>query len=272
MRFRLEVIANVMPRIALGLEYDGTDFIGWQIQQSGRSIEGALAEAVSRVAGATVIVHGSGRTDAGVHAVEQVAHFDAAARRTPRQWLLGINSNLPPDVAIRWVQEVPDDFDARRSALSRRYRYTVLQQPARPALERRRVWWLRKPLDYGAMTAAAVAWLGERDFSAFRGAGCQAKSPMRRLTSVTIGCRARDYGATVTFEFVANAFLQHMVRNLVGTLVEIGVGERAPEEAARILASRDRRVAGVTAPPEGLELVEVRYPERFALPRHADAS
>ena len=213
-----------MPRIALGLEYDGTDFIGWQIQQAGRSIEGTLAEAVSRVAGETVTVHGSGRTDAGVHALQQVAHFDTRVHRTDRQWLLGINSNLPPDVAIRWVREVPPDFDARRSAQSRRYRYTVLQQPARPALLRRRVWWLREPLDYAAMTAAASAWLGEHDFSAFRGAGCQARSPMRRLTAVSIGHRPHVLGALVTFEFVANAFLQHMVRNLVGCLVLVGNG------------------------------------------------
>jgi tRNA pseudouridine38-40 synthase len=256
-----------MARIALGIEYDGTDFIGWQIQQTGRSIEGALAEAVGRVAGEPVTVHGSGRTDAGVHAVEQVAHFESAAARTPRQWLLGINSNLPPDVAVRWVREVPPDFDARRSALSRRYRYTVLQQPARSALLRRRVWWVRRPLDYAAMTDASLAWLGEHDFSAFRGAGCQAKSPMRRLISVRVGHRTSDGGALVEFEFVANAFLMHMVRNLVGTLVAIGVGDLAPSEAARILSSRDRKAAGVTAPPGGLALVAVRYPARFELPQ-----
>jgi tRNA pseudouridine38-40 synthase len=184
--------------------------------------------------------------------------------------LLGINSNLPSDVAIRWVREVPDDFDARRSALSRRYRYTVLQQAARPALLRRRVWWLRQTLDCGAMTAAATAWLGEHDFSAFRGAGCQAKSPMRRLTSVAIACRACGDGTLVRFEFTANAFLQHMVRNLVGTLVAVGSGELAPPEAARILARRDRREAGVTAPPEGLALVEVLYPPELGLPRYEE--
>jgi tRNA pseudouridine38-40 synthase len=259
-----------MPRIALGLEYDGTDFVGWQIQQTGRSVEGTLAAAVAFVAGSAITVHGSGRTDAGVHALHQVAHFDTSVVRTPRQWLLGINSNLPPDVAVRWVREVPAAFDARRSALSRRYRYTVLQQAARPALLRRRVWWLRQTLDCAAMTAAACAWLGEHDFSAFRGAGCQAKSPMRRLTSAAIAQRPRGAGMLVTFEFTANAFLQHMVRNLVGTLVAVGSGDLRPHDAALILARRDRREAGVTAPPQGLALIEVLYPPELELPRYDD--
>jgi tRNA pseudouridine38-40 synthase len=231
----------------------------------GRSIEGSLAAAVSFVAGETVLVHGSGRTDAGVHALQQVAHFDTAARRTPRQWLLGINSNLPPDVAVRWVREVPEDFDARRSALSRRYRYTILRQSARPALERHRVWWLREPLDCGAMTAAAAVWLGEHDFSAFRAAGCQAKTPTRRLVSVGVARRAVGAGESIAFEF-----LQHMVRNFVGTLVAVGRGEFTPADAAAILAGRDRTRAGITAPPSGLRLVEVTYPPHFALPRERD--
>lgn len=259
-----------MPRIALGLEYDGTDFVGWQSQPSGRSIEAALASAVSFVADEPVTVQGSGRTDAGVHALQQVAHFDARVSRTPRQWLLGINSNLPPDVAVRWVQEVPQDFDARRSALRRRYRYTILQQATRPALLRARAWWLRQPLDCAAMTVAAAGWLGEHDFSAFRAAGCQAKSPLRRLVAVQIAQRRRAAAAVVTLEFTANAFLQHMVRNLVGTLAAVGGGELKPEEAIAILARRDRTAAGVTAPAAGLTLVEVSYPERYGLPRLDD--
>ena len=259
-----------MPRIALGLEYDGTDFIGWQIQRTGRSVEGTLAAAVSFVAGEPVNVHGSGRTDAGVHALQQVVHFDTSVSRTSRQWLLGINSNLPPDAAVRWVREVPAEFNARRSAVSRRYCYTVLQQVTRSALLRRSAWWLRQSLDYAAMTVAATAWLGEHDFSAFRGAGCQAKSPMRRLTAVTIARRSQGAATLVTFEFTANAFLQHMVRNLVGTLVEIGSGDLTPADAALILERRDRRQAGVTAPPQGLALVEALYPPRFDLPRYEE--
>ena len=259
-----------MSRIALGLEYDGTDFIGWQIQPSGRSVEGTLAAAVGFVAGAPVTVRGSGRTDAGVHALEQVVHFDAAAARTPRQWLLGINSNLPPDVAVRWVREVPIEFDARRSAVSRRYRYRIVQQASRSALARRTAWWLRQALDCAAMTAAAAAWLGEHDFSAFRGSGCQAKTPMRRMSSFAIATRPSGAGAVLPIEFTANAFLLHMVRNLVGTLVAVGSGELTPADAASILARRDRRLAGVTAPPQGLTLVEVLYPARFDLPRQPD--
>jgi tRNA pseudouridine38-40 synthase len=255
-----------MPRIALGLEYDGTDFVGWQKQPTGRSIEATLAEAVGAVAGERLNVHGAGRTDAGVHALQQVAHFDTVAARTARQWLLGINSNLPPDVAVRWAREVPPDFDARRTALARRYRYSILERPGRPALARRRVWWLHEPLDCAAMSEAAAHWLGEHDFSAFRAAGCQAKSPVRDLQAVRIERRSEREFALVTLEFTANAFLQHMVRNLVGTLVEIGRGSLPVAAAEQILASRDRTTAGVAAPAAGLTLIEVLYPQHYALP------
>jgi tRNA pseudouridine38-40 synthase len=259
-----------MPRIALGLEYDGTDFVGWQAQRDGRSIEATLRAAIERVADHAVTVHGAGRTDAGVHASQQVAHFDTRARRTQRQWQLGINSNLPPDIAVRWVKEVADDFDARRSALGRRYRYMILVQPSRPALLRRRAWWLRDALDCAAMTAACLHWLGEHDFSAFRGAGCQARSAVRRLLSAQVARKLQGDTATVTIELTANAFLQHMVRNLVGVLVDIGRGTLPPAAAAEILASRDRTTAGVTAPAAGLTLIEVLYPEHYGLPAAID--
>jgi tRNA pseudouridine38-40 synthase len=260
-----------MPRIALGLEYDGTDFVGWQVQRAGRSIEATLASAVQAVANERTTVHGAGRTDAGVHATLQVAHFDTNAHRSERQWLLGINSNLPPDVAVRWVREVPATFDARRSALRRRYRYSILQQPTRPALARGRVWWLREPLDAAAMTAAALHWLGEHDFSAFRAAGCQAKSPMRRLMAVRVARAPQADGVLWEIDFTANAFLQHMVRNLVGALVEIGRGDLPPAAAREMLASRDRTQAAVAAPPGGLALLEVLYPEHYRLPTAGDA-
>lgn len=260
-----------MPRIALGLEYDGTEFVGWQAQHSGRSIQSTLAAAVASVADQQVTVHAAGRTDAGVHALQQVVHFDTTASRTQRQWLLGINSNLPADVAVRWVKDVPEDFSARRSASWRRYRYLILEQPARPALARRRVWWLREQLDCAAMTAATLHWLGEHDFSAFRAAGCQARTPIRRLMAVRIARRSgAAAGTLVTMEFTANAFLQHMVRNLVGTLSEIGRGAVPYAAAADILAGRDRAAAGVTAPPAGLTLVDVAYPDRYALPACTD--
>jgi tRNA pseudouridine38-40 synthase len=259
-----------MARIALGLSYDGTEFVGWQAQPSGRSIEVALAAAVAQVANEPVTVHGAGRTDAGVHALQQVAHFDTTAARSERQWLLGINSNLPPDIGVRWVSEVPEHFDARRSALWRHYRYLILEQPVRPVLERHRVWWLRETLDCAAMSAAACQWLGEHDFSAFRAAGCQSRSPVRRLLSVAIRRRAHGPGRLVALEFRANAFLQHMVRNFVGLLSEIGRGAAGPETAATVLESRDRTTAGVAAPPQGLALVEVAYGADFRLPMQPD--
>ena len=250
-----------MARIALGLEYDGTDFVGWQEQRNGRSVQASLAAAVSEVADEPITVHGAGRTDAGVHARGQVVHFDSRARRTPRQWLLGINSNLPDDIAVRWAQEVDAGFDARRAALWRSYRYRVLQQQTRSALARRYSWWVRESLDRAAMTAAAVAWLGENDFSSFRAAGCQSRSPMRRLLAVGI----HPEGCCLALEFRANAFLHHMVRNLVGVLVEIGRGSAPVEWAGELMRARDRTLGGVTAPPQGLTLVHVHYPERFGL-------
>ena len=254
--------------IALGLEYDGTDFVGWQSQRDSRSVQELLSLAIAEVADHPISVSGSGRTDAGVHAAAQIAHFDTEARRDPRQWLLGINANLPADIAVQWVKEVNPDFDARRSALWRRYRYLVQQRGSRSALSRRRTWWLRDSLDCGAMTAAAAAWLGENDFSAFRAAGCQSSSPMRRLISV--GIQRRE--SLIALEFTANAFLQHMVRNLVGVLVAIGTGKAAQSWAAEVLASRDRTQGGVTAPSQGLMLMEVAYPEHFDLPAFPDDS
>ena len=255
-------MTTVTQRVAVGLEYDGTGFVGWQVQRNGRSVQGALEAAASAVADERVSVTGAGRTDAGVHARGQVAHFDTSAQRTSRQWLLGINSNLPEDAAVRWVRPLGADFHARRSATARRYRYRILERKTRSALLRHRTWWRRETLDCAAMTAAAGALLGERDFSAFRASGCQSKTPMRRLASIAL-YRANGL---LNLEFEANAFLHHMVRNLVGVLVEVGRGAAPPGWAAEVLAARDRTRAGVTAPPQGLTLVGVRYPPRYGLP------
>jgi tRNA pseudouridine38-40 synthase len=252
-----------MPRLAFACEYDGTDFVGWQTQANGRAVQAALNEAVSSVADEAVEVHGAGRTDAGVHAKNQVAHFDCAAARSERQWLLGINSNLPADISLHWIKTVPASFDARRSALWREYRYTIASQSLRPAIERRFVWWLRDPLDCAAMTAAASAWLGERDFSSFRAAHCQSTTPMRRMLKITVA------GASdrVELTFRANAFLYHMVRNLVGALVAVGRGELPQAYGRELIEACDRRQGRVTAPPQGLVLSAVGYSDEFDLPK-----
>lgn len=254
-----------MTRIALGLEYDGTDFVGWQRQRNGRSVQSELEAAIGRVAAEAIAATAAGRTDAGVHASGQVVHFDTTAERSERQWLLGINSNLPDDIAVQWVRPVDERFDARRSARARRYRYLLLEGPARPALVRRRVWWIHEPLDCAAMSAAASYWLGERDFSAFRAAGCQSSTPMRFLESVSV----RRSGGLIAVEVTANAFLQHMVRNMVGALVEIA-GGRPYDWAAELIASRDRRMGAVTAPAAGLSLLAVYYPRAFELPASSE--
>jgi len=251
-----------MPRLALAIEYDGTDFVGWQSQANGRSVQSVLTQAIAAVADEPVDVHGAGRTDAGVHAEHQVAHFDTRAERTPEQWRNGINSNLPDDVAVRWIRAVDAGFDARRSALWREYRYTILCQTVRPAQQRRFVWWLKGELDCGAMTAAAAAWLGERDFSAFRAANCQSKTPMRHLSRIAV-TRASN---RIELKFRANSFVYHMVRNLVGALVVVGRGEAPVAWARELMAGRDRRLGPATAPARGLSLAMVAYPESFDLP------
>jgi tRNA pseudouridine38-40 synthase len=251
-----------MPRIALGIEYDGTDFAGWQSQANARSVQAELERSVSRVADEAVVVNAAGRTDAGVHAAGQVAHFDTRAGRSTDQWLFGINSSLPEDVSIRWVREVAPDFDARRSASSRRYVYLIHQGKARSALLRRYAWWLRGRLEIDAMRQASRAWIGEHDFSAFRAAGCQSRTPMRCLQEVRIS----SLDDCVTLEFAANAFLYHMVRNLVGTLVEIGLQRQPVSWARELLAGLSRADAGATAPPCGLTLVAVNYARVHEIP------
>ena len=250
-------------RIALGIEYDGTDFCGWQTQAAGiRAVQPEVETALSRVAAHPVTVHCAGRTDTGVHATYQVVHFETSAARNARSWILGANANLPPDVGVLWALPVPDDFHARFSAHARSYDYVLSNRRTRPALWRGKVSWECRALDVAAMAEAARHLLGEHDFSAFRAQGCQAKHPIRTLHRLEVVAMP----PCIVFRVEANAFLQHMVRNFVGTLLEVGRGRQPPSWVAEVLAGRDRRLAGMTAPPDGLYLSGVRYAPHYGLP------
>lgn len=242
-------------RIAVGVEYDGTGLLGWQAQKDGPSVQQALEQALAAVADEPVGVVGAGRTDAGVHATGQVAHFDTAARRTMRAWVLGANTHLPAGICLRWARETGDEFHARFSARARSYSYLLLNRETRSALWRQRAWWVHRPLDADRMHAAGQLLVGEHDFSAFRAAECQSKSPIRRIATLTVR-RQADF---LRLDVTANAFLHHMVRNITGTLAAVGRGERPPEWVAEVLERRERSLGGATAPAEGLYLVHVDY-------------
>lgn len=250
-------------RIALGIEYDGSAFAGWQVQRhEPRTVQAAVEAALSAVAAHPVRVVCAGRTDTGVHAVGQVVHFDTEARREARNWVLGANVNLPPDVAVGWAREVDPEFHARFSAESRSYRYLILNRPTRSSLLAGRATWVHRPLDAAVMHAAGQALIGTHDFSSYRALGCQARSPVRTIHSLQVNRR----GELIELYVHANAFLHHMIRNIAGVLLAVGRGERPAEWAAEVLALRDRTLGGVTAPPDGLYLERVWYPERFAIP------
>jgi len=249
-------------RIALALEYDGSRFLGWQTQPGGGTVQDTLQAALSGIAGSAVQVTCAGRTDRGVHAREQVVHFDTGAARPDSAWVRGVNALLPDSVAVLWAARVADDFHARYAALARTYRYVLLNRPVRPALAARHAGWTHAPLDVAAMRAAALQLVGEHDFSAFRAAECQARSPVRTLQALEVQAR----GERIDFVLRADAFLQHMVRNIVGTLVYVGNGRHAPQWAGEVLASRDRARAAPTFAAEGLYLERVEYAERWALP------
>ena len=253
-------------RIAALVEYDGTDYAGWQSQAHAPSLQEAVEEALAFVAGARVTVTCAGRTDAGVHAAGQVIHFDTGAERTARAWVLGSNTRLPSTIALKWAGEVAADFHARHTALRRVYRYYVLNSSARSALDRLRCAWIPKALDAEAMHAAAQALVGEHDFSAFRSVECQSKTPVRRIERITV----RRAGDCVGLEVAANAFLHHMVRNIVGTLLDAQLEADPIGAMQRVLSSRDRRLAGVTAPAAGLYLWRVEYPGRYGIPAPAE--
>ncbi len=250
-----------MTRIALGIEYDGSRYCGWQRQQHSPSVQQTLEKVLSGIADHPVTVTCAGRTDTGVHAVAQVVHFDLHSTRPERAWLLGGNTRLPDDVSIAWARPVADDFHARFSAVSRSYRYIILNRTTPRAVLAKRVTWIYHPLDSERMAMAASLLLGQHDFSSFRAAGCQAKSPVRTVESIAVS-RSGDF---IYLDIRANAFLHHMVRNIAGVLIEIGKGERPVEWVAELLTLRDRKSGGVTAPPHGLYFTGVGYPDRFGI-------
>ncbi len=253
-------------RVALGIEYDGTAYNGWQRQKTGVGIQALVEEALASVADQPVQVVCAGRTDTGVHASAQVVHFDSSAERTGRGWLLGVNTGLPDDINANWAVFVDDNFHARFSATTRSYRYLILNRRVRSALCRNRAWWVYEPLDEQAMLEASKYLLGDHDFSAFRAAGCQASTPVREIHSLQVS-RNGDW---LTVTITANAFLKRMVRNITGLLVTIGKGDEKPGWAKSVLESRDRKEGGVAAPPHGLTLIDVEYPADYKIPNRTD--
>lgn len=250
-------------RMALAVRYDGSRFHGWQNQHNDlATVQSSLQKALSYVADHPVTVTCAGRTDAGVHATAQVVHFDTDANRSTDAWVFGTNSNLPADVSVLWAKPVAKTFHARFSAQARLYRYVVFNHAVRPGILRHFVGWCYKPLDENLMRQAGQYLIGEHDFSGYRGAGCQSRSAWRHVYSLEVA----RYRRMVVVEIKANAFLLHMVRNIVGVLVAIGAGEKPVAWAQHVLHSRDRREGGVTIAPNGLYLVGVDYPSEFELP------
>jgi len=249
-------------RIALGLEYCGTSFTGWQTQPDGRGVQDALERALAVIADAAVGTIAAGRTDAGVHATIQVVHFEVAASRPDTAWVRGVNSNLPPAVAVLWARPVAGEFHARYAAVRRHYTYLLSNRSVRPALLAGRVGWYHRTLDVAAMTEAAGALAGTHDFSAFRAAECQAKSPTRTLSTVSVAMT----GEHIRFDFCANAFLHHMIRNIVGALVYVGAGKHPPAWIGELLAGRDRTRGAPTFAADGLHFTGAEYDARWELP------
>ena len=255
-------------RIALGLAYDGSGFAGWQSQASGDTIQDALERALAAIAGVEIRVVAAGRTDAGVHAAAQVVHFDTEADRPESAWVRGVNSHLPPRIAVQWATPVDAEFHARFSATARSYRYVLMNHPVRPALASNHAGWFHRELDVVAMRGAGTLLVGEHDYSSFRSSECQAKSPVRTIERLDIAKR----GPWIFIDITANAFLHHMVRNIVGSLIHIGKGAEPVEWMGELLAQRDRTRAPPTMSAAGLYLTAVRYPPMWQLPAFAPAS
>lgn len=253
-------------RLALGIEYDGSGFNGWQVQKNGHGVQASVEAALTKVANHPVSIICAGRTDTGVHALNQVVHFDSDAARDARAWVYGANANLPKTVAVTWAQAVDKAFHARFSAKRRRYRYVIFNRNVRPTFLASRVTWEHRSLDAGSMHEAAQHLRGEHDFSAYRASECQAKSPVRTVHSIAV-VRKSDL---VIIDIEANAFLHHMVRNIAGVLITIGAAEKATSWAQEVLHAKNRALGGVTAPPHGLYLVDVDYKPDFDLPGTGD--
>ena len=258
-------------RMALGISYSGSAYEGWQSQLSGRTVQDKLELALSRFSVRTVRTLCAGRTDAGVHALMQVVHFDTPLRRDPASWMRGTNAFLPSDIAVQWALPVPDEFHSRSSAIARRYAYVVLESPVRPSVEAGRVGWVYRALDGEAMRQAALHLLGEHDFSSFRAAQCQARSPVKTMSRIDITQRAGPGSRYWRFEFEANAFLHHMIRNIMGCLLSVGQGKNPPEWLREVVAARRRNAAAPTFSPDGLYFLGPVYEERHGLPTRTAA-
>jgi tRNA pseudouridine38-40 synthase len=254
-------------RIALGVSYNGQAYDGWQSQPSGRTVQDHLEAALGQFTTQTVSTVCAGRTDAGVHALMQVVHFDTALQREDFSWVRGTNTFLPADIAVQWAKPVPDSFHARNSAQARRYSYVLLASAVRPSVEAGRVGWVFRPLDAQAMQAAADHLVGEHDFTSFRASSCQAKTPVKTMQPVRISRR----GPYWRFDFQANAFLHHMIRNIMGCLVAVGQGLQAPDWVGEVLQARSRDAAAPTFSPDGLYFAGPVYEDAWGLPSHAPA-
>jgi len=254
-------------RVALGVSYNGQAYQGWQSQPSGQTVQDKLEKALQTFASQPISTLCAGRTDAGVHALMQVVHFDTDRERDPYAWIRGTNANLPRDIAVQWAVMAPPAFHCRASALSRRYAYVLLESVVRPSVETGRVGWTFRPLDLQAMREAADILLGEHDFTSFRAAQCQAITPIKKMLAIDLYKR----GAYWRLEFEANAFLHHMIRNIMGCLVQIGQGKRPPQWMAEVLAARDRRAAAPTFSPDGLYFLGPRYDPQWGMPDRTPA-
>ena len=249
-------------RYAIGLEYDGSAFLGWQIQRQEPTVQGCVEQALARVANQEIRVNCCGRTDTGVHALGQVAHFDSEAVRSERSWVLGLNSHLPAAVSVLWIREVDEAFHARFSTYTRSYRYLILNRWIRPALDANKKSWCRSPLNADNMHRAAQFLVGEHDFTSFRAGACQAQHAVREIHEISV----RREGDIIQLDVTANGFLYHMVRNIAGSLLRIGKGEARPEWMNEVLNLQDRSQAAATASPDGLYFLSARYPEQYNLP------